>query len=158
MKHPRVMFTISLVVLACAIVSGARADGALRAGRVGASLRLDFGRGSADPIAQIGAEAEYSLLEKLSLGMGYAYVDGNMTQENCLEVLAKGYILGKPLDIFAAAALQLHFKGGLGASATLRTGAEWQSPWRLFLGAEAAVLFEQAGMGWMGGAFVGLRL
>ena len=75
MKHPRVMFTISLVVLACAIVSGAFAEGALRAGRVGASLRLDFGRGSADPIAQIGAEAEYGLLEKLSLGMGYAYIE-----------------------------------------------------------------------------------
>jgi hypothetical protein len=105
MKHPRVLFAISLVVLACAIVSGAFAKGALRAGRVGASLRLGFGRSSADSIAQIGAEAEYGLLEKLSLGMGYAYVDGNMTQENCLEVLAKGYLLGKPLDIFAAAAI-----------------------------------------------------
>jgi hypothetical protein len=158
MKCSQALLIIFFLTSGCAIESGAFADGALRAGRVGASLRLDFGRSSADPISQIGTEAEYGLLEKLSLGMGYAYVDGNMTQENCLEVLAKGYILGKPLDIFAAAALQLHFKGGLGASATLRTGAEWQSPWRLFFGAEAAVLFEQAGMGWLGGAFVGLRL
>ncbi|MCX7038793.1 MAG: hypothetical protein NT005_06640 [Spirochaetes bacterium] len=158
MKHPRVLSIIILAVLAGAIASSAFADGAVRSGRIGAGLRVDSGKSSADPTAQIGAEAEYGLLEKLSLGLGYAYVDGNMTQENCLEVLAKGYLLGKPLDVFAGAALQLHFSGGLGVSATLRTGAEWQSPFKLFLGAEAAVLFEQAGMGWMGGAFVGLRL
>jgi hypothetical protein len=158
MKHPRVLFTISLVVLAGAIATRAFADGAVRAGKIAVGLRIDSGKSSADSIAQIGAEAEYGLLEHLSLGMGYAYVDGNMTQENCLELLAKGYLLGKPLDVFAGAALQLHFSGGLGVSATLRTGAEWQSPFKLFLGAEGAVLFEEAGVGWMGGAFVGLRL
>jgi hypothetical protein len=158
MKLPRVLFPIILVASASAIAPSAFADGAVRAGRIAAGLRIDSGKSSVNPISQISAEAEYGLLEHLSLGMGYAYIDGYMTQENCLELLAKGYLLGKPLDVFASAALQLHFSGGLGVSATLRTGAEWQSPFKLFLGAEGAVLFEQAGVGWMGGAFVGLRL
>jgi hypothetical protein len=158
MKVPRVLFPIILVVSASAIAPSAFADGAVRAGRFGAGLRVGSGKSSTDSIAQISAEAEYGLLEHLSLGMGYAYIDGYMTQENCLELLAKGYLLGKPMDVFTGAALQVHFSGGLGVSATLRTGAEWQTPFKLFLGAEAAVLFEQAGVGWMGGAFVGLRL
>ena len=158
MSHPRALFPVILMALAAATASNAFADGSPRAGRFAAGLRVDSGRSSTDPIAQIGAEAEYGLLEHLSLGIGYAYVDGNLTQENCLELLAKGYLLGKPLDVFAGAALQIHFSGGVGASATLRTGAEWQSPFTLFLGVEAAVLFEQAGLGWMGGAFVGVRL
>ncbi len=158
MKQPRALFPVILMVLAAATASSAFADGAQRAGRIAAGLRLDSGKSASDPIAQIGVEAEYGLLEHLSLGLGYAYVDGNLTQENCLELLAKGYLLGKPLDVFAGAALQITFSGGLGAAVTLRTGVEWQSPFRLFLGAEAAVLFEQSGMGWMGGAIVGLRL
>jgi len=153
----------SVFVAACALIAflacaGAFAEGAVRAGRIGACLRMDIGTSSEDPIAQIGLDAEYGLLENLAVGAGFAYVDGRLTQESCLELEVKGYLLGKPLDLFAAAALQLSFSGGLGSSGTLRTGVEWQSPWKFFLGAEAAVLFEEAGVGWMGGAFAGIRL
>ena len=157
----------SVVVAACAIIAvlaaaSAFAEGAVRAGRIGACLRMDIGTSGVDPdddpIAQIGLDAEYGLLENLAVGAGFAYVDGNRTQESCLELEVKGYLLGKPLDLFAAGALQLSFSGGLASSGTLRTGVEWQSPWKFFLGAEAAVLFEEAGVGWMGGGFAGIRL
>lgn len=153
----------SVFVVACALITvlapaGAFADGAVRAGRIGACLRMDIGTSSEDPIAQIGVDAEYGLLENLAVGAGFAYVDGYLTQESCLELEAKGYLLGKPLDLFAAGALQISFSGGLGSSGTLRAGVEWQSPWKFFLGAEAAVLFEEAGVGWMGGGFAGIRL
>lgn len=138
--------------------SAESAEGAVRAGRVGAELRFDYGASGVDPIAQVGVDAEYGLLEHLSVGAGFAYVDGRMTQESCLELMVKGYLLGKPFDVFAAAALQLSFSAGLGTSGTLRIGVEWQSPWKFFLGAEAAGLLEQAGVGWMGGAFAGIRL
>jgi len=152
-----------VVVAACALLGilasvAAFAEGAVRAGRIGGCLRMDIGTSSDDPIAQIGVDAEYGLLENLAVGAGFAYVDGNLTQESCLELEVKGYFLGKPLDLFAAGALQISFSGGLGSSGTLRAGVEWQSPWKLFLGAEAAVLFEEAGVGWMGGGFAGIRL
>jgi hypothetical protein len=153
----------SVVVVACALLGilasvAAFAEGAVRAGRIGACLRMNIGTSSSDPIAQIGVDAEYGLLENFAVGAGFAYVDGNLTQESCLELGVKGYFLGKPLDLFAAGALQISFSGGLGSSGTLRAGVEWQSPWKFFLGAEAAVLFEEAGVGWMGGGFAGIRL
>ena len=143
---------------ACTVAAGVLGEGGLRAGKFAANLRLDYGMSQDDPIAQIGLDAEYGLLENLTVGAGFAYVDGRLTQESCLELVARGYLLGKPLDVFAAFALQLSFSGGLGSSGTLRTGVEWQSPWKFFFGAEAAVLFEKAGTGWMGGAFAGIRL
>jgi hypothetical protein len=158
MKNPKVLLMTVLVVVLAAVGAGVGAEGTVRAGRLGADLRFDYGASAGDPIAQIGIDAEYGLLERLTVGAGFAYVDGYMTQESCLELMVKGFLLGRPLDAFAAAALQLHFAGGLGSSGTLRAGVEWQSPWKFFLGAEAAVLFEQAGIGWLGGAFAGIRL
>lgn len=134
------------------------AEGEVRAGRFGAEFRFGYGSSGGDPIAQIGIDAEYGLLEHLAVGAGFAYVDGRLTQESCLELMVKGYLLGKPLDAFLAGELQVSFSGGLGSSGTLRAGVEWQSPWKFFLGAEAAVLLEEAGVGWMGGAFAGIRL
>jgi hypothetical protein len=145
-------------LLACTVAAGVFAEGGLRAGKLGANLRLDYGQSQDDPIAQIGLDAEYGLLENLAVGAGFAYTDGRLTQDSCLELVAKGYLRGKPLDVFAAFALQLNFSGGLDSSGTLRTGVEWQSPWKLFVGAEAAVFFEEAGSGWMAGAFAGIRL
>jgi hypothetical protein len=158
MKSRNVACVACLCALLGATAGGVFAEGAVRAGRIGAELRFDYGASGSDPIAQIGIDAEYGLLEQLTVGAGFAYVDGRMTQESCLELVVKGYLLGRPLDVFAAGALQLSFSGGLGSSGTLRAGVEWQSPWKFFLGAEAAVLLEQTGVGWMGGAFAGIRL
>ena len=157
--------TCRIVVIACAACLGIAlaagtgfAEGEVRAGRFGAELRFDYGSSGTDPIAQIGVDAEYGVFEHLSVGAGFAYVDGRLTQESCLELVVKGYLRGRPLDLFLAGALQLSFSGGLGSSGTLRAGVEWQSPWKFFLGAEAAALLEEAGVGWMGGAFAGIRL
>lgn len=155
----RMTVVVCIACLGFALAAGAGfAEGPVRAGRFGAELRFDYGTSGSDPIAQIGIDAEYGLLEHLAVGAGFAYVDGRLTQESCLELVVKGYLLGRPLDLFLAGALQLSFSGGLGSSGTLRAGVQWQSPWKFFLGAEAAALLEEAGVGWMGGAFAGIRL
>ncbi|MCX7031649.1 MAG: hypothetical protein NTU62_16220 [Spirochaetes bacterium] len=56
-----------------------------------------------------------------------------------------------------AAAVQLAVWPGFDVVATLRAGGEWQSPWKVFAGVEAAALFQFPGVGWLGGVYVGAR-
>jgi len=77
-----------------------------------------------------------------------------------LELFAKGYLLGKPMDLFALAAAQFYLdeSGSLDSFFTLKAGIEWATPWKIFIGAEGAAFFDPAGIAYMGGAFLGLRL
>jgi len=138
----------------------ATAAGSVRADRPAVSLHLDLGKSSGDPAGQINVEGEYNFFEHLSTGLGYAYVDGSGLQESCLELFVKGYLLGRSLDLFALAAAQFYLDESetLDSFFTLKAGIEWATPWKIFLGAEGAAFFEPAGIAYMGGAFLGLRL
>jgi hypothetical protein len=129
----------------------------LRAGSFAGLGHFALGSSGGDPAAEAGLAVEYGLLENLGIGAGWTYVDGDFTQQQCLDVYAKGYLLGRPLDAFAAAAIQFAVSPGFDVVASLRTGGEWQSPWKVFAGVQAVALFQFPGVGWMGGVYVGVR-
>ncbi len=134
----------------------------LRAKRPAVSAHFGLGRSldSGDPAAQALVEGEYALLEHLAVGLGYAYVDGDGMQENCLEVFVKAYLLGRALDLFAVAGAQQYINDGgvLESFLTFRLGVEWQPGDRLLVGSEASVVVEPSfSTDILGGLFVGVR-
>jgi len=153
----RTFLAAALLVLPA--VTG-RAGEAVRDGRFAITAGVDSGRTAGDPSAQLRLVLEYGIWEHLAVGAGYAYVDGlHPLQQHCLELFAKGYLLGQPLDLSAAAALQAYLRdaGGLGAVFTARAGMEWASPWKFFLGSEVGLVVEPEGVGYQFGSFLGVR-
>lgn len=143
-----------LVLLFCAVLLPAED---IRAGYFAGLVHFALGSSGGDPAAEAGLAFEYGLLENLGVGAGWTYVDGDFTQQQCLEVYAKGYLLGRPLDAFAAAAIQVAVSPGIDVVASLRAGGEWQSPWKVFAGLQAVALLQFPGVGWLGGLYVGAR-
>jgi hypothetical protein len=154
MRTRSILTVFVIIFLAAAALLAAEP---VRAGRVAGLGHFALGTSSGDAAAEAGVAAEYGLLENLGVGGGWTYVDGYYLQLHCIEAYAKAYLFGKPLDAFAAAAVQLSVSPGFDVLATLRAGGEWQSPWKFFAGVQAAALFQFPGVGWLGGVYVGAR-
>ncbi|TFG80311.1 MAG: hypothetical protein E4H20_11135, partial [Spirochaetales bacterium] len=76
------------------------AQESVRDGRVSAGASLAVGSVDSDPAAIITAGLEYAIVERSTIGLGYAYVDGNLVQDQCFEAFARIYFLARPIDLF----------------------------------------------------------
>jgi len=135
----------------------------LRVGRTAVSAHLVLGKNHEDSIAQLGTGFEYGIINHLSAGIGYVYVDGrHPLQAHGLDLFVKGYLFDTILDlygfdIYGQAGAQVYFQDGIGVSYTFFTGLEWQAPFGLFLAAEGGAELENEDWGYLYGAVLGFR-
>jgi hypothetical protein len=161
MKHRGLWLILAVIVLSMFVPPAAGfADPAVRKARLGFGVHLDRGVSSGDACAQIGAGVEYGLAEHLGIALGYVYLDGaTPLQAHGVEAAAKYYVFGTELDLLVAAFAQpMVYAGSFRFAFTGKLGAEWQSPWKFFVGIEGSICFEPDSIGYLGGSYLGIRL
>jgi len=130
----------------------------LKSGKIGISGHFDLGRADGDPSALICADLEYGFFEHFSAGAGWTYVDGYAVQEKGMNLFIKGYAFGSPADIFTQAGIQICKNGSHpDYFYTLKAGVEWQTPWYVFIAADAAAMFDSRATSYIGGFALGMR-
>ncbi len=138
-------------------------ESSLRVGKTAVSGHLVLGKNNEDSIAQLGAAVEYGIINHLSAGIGYVYVDGrNPIQAHGMDLFIKGYVFDSFLDLYGfdlygKGAIEVYTQDGLGLVYDLFTGLEWQSPFGLFLAAEGGAELENGDWGYLYGAVLGFR-
>lgn len=154
---------IFLIVLLLLCVFTVYSDTSIRVGKTAAAIHLNLGKNNEDSIGQIGVGMEYGIINHLSMGLGYVYVDGRYPlQVHGLEMFVKGYILDSIIDLYGfdlygKAGAQIYSKDGLGLTYTLLSGIEWQSPFKLLIAFEGGVEFENGDWGYLCGGALGVR-
>jgi len=135
----------------------------IRVGKTAVSAQLVLGENNEDSIAQLGAGVEYGIINHLSAGIGYVYVDGrHPLQANGLDLFIKGYVFDGFLDlygfdIYGEAGTQVYFQDGIGLTYTFLSGLEWQSPFKLLIAFKGGAELENGDWGYLYGAVLGFR-
>jgi len=146
------------------------AETSLRVGKTAVSAHLGVGKSnhisfgdSGDDIAQLGVCVEYGIINHLSAGIGYVYVDGIYPlAAHGLDLFIKGYVFDTVIDvygfdIYGKAGTQIYSDGGLGLTYTFLTGLEWQSPFKVFIAIETGAELENGDWGYLSGGVLGVR-
>ena len=129
---------------------------------VGKSTHISFGD-SGDDIAQLGVCVEYGIINHLSLGIGYVYVDGIYPlHAHGLDLFVKGYVFDTFIDLYGfdlygKAGTQIYSQDGVGLAYTFLAGLEWQSPFKMFIAFEGGAELENGDWGHLYGGALGLR-
>ncbi|HPE35907.1 MAG TPA: hypothetical protein PK625_02070 [Spirochaetales bacterium] len=149
-----------LLALAHPVAAQEAESASLREGRIGAGAYFSLGRLLDDPVAIAGAAFEYGVVDRSTLGIGYAYLDGYLMQADCLEAYARVYVLNGALGLYLRPSILIIGWGTetMDAVFDLGAGIEWQSPWLVYAAVQATVLFQNDERGYMVGACLGLRL
>jgi len=139
------------------------AETSIRVGKTAVSAHLILGKNTEDSIAQVGTGIEYGIVNHLSAGAGYVYVDGrHPIQAHGLELFIKGYVFDSVIDIYGfdiygKAGTQIYSQGGFGLTYTFLTGLEWQSPFKVFIAVETGAELENGDWGYLSGGVLGVR-
>ncbi len=159
MKKIIVISTVFLLVFVFTVYS----ETSIRVGKTAAAVHLIMGKNNEDSIAQVGAGIEYGIINHLSIGLGYVYVDGrHPLQAHGLDLFVKGYVFDTILDlygfdIYGKAGAQVYSSDGFGLTYTFLTGVEWQSPFKMFFAVEGGAELENGDWGYVYGGILGLR-
>lgn len=134
------------------------AESFVRTGKSAVSAHLILGENNDDSIAQVGVSYEYGILPHLSAGAGYVYVDGRFPlQAHGIGFSVKGYLFDTNLDLYGKVGLQVYSSDGFGVTSTFIGGAEWQLPFKLYIGLEGGAELEGTDWGYLYGAVLGVR-
>ena len=150
--------SISIVFL-IVFVFTVYSETSIRVGKTAVSAHLNLGENNDDSIGQLGGTIEYGIINHLSAGIGYVYVDGmNPIQAHGLDLFVKGYLFDKKMDIYGELGAQIYGGDDSGLMSTFITGFEWQSPFKLFIAIEAGAELESSNWGYLYGAVIGIRI
>ena len=150
-----------LLMIVCLLltVSAFSDESPVRAGRSGVSVRLVLGKNTEDSTAQVGVDYEYGIMKHLSAGGGYVYVDGrHPLQAHGANVYLKGYAFDSVFDVYGKIAAQVYYQDEFGIVTTYFAGAEWQSPFKLYIDIEGGAELEGSDLGYLYGVVIGVRL
>jgi len=151
-------FIFCSLIFLLVFIAFTSADEPLRSGKTAVVTRINFGKNHDDPIAQLGIGIEHGIFPHLAVGLGYVYIDGiDPLQEHGLDLFLRGLLYARELALYADAGIQTYFSGGIDGILTLKSGLEWQSPFRLFGAVEGGVEMEGSNWGSLYGIRVGCR-
>ena len=157
----KILFVSLIFLLASAFTFSA--EPSLRVGKTAVSAHLGLGQNREDSIAQLGTCVEYGVFSHLSVGIGYAYVDGRYPiQAHGLDLFVKGYVFDTIVDIYGfdiygKAGSQIYYQDDFGLAYTFLAGVEWQSLFKLFLAIETGAELENGDWGHFTGGVIGMR-
>ena len=154
---------VILVVFLLVSVFTISAETSLRVGKTAVSAHLLVGKNTEDSIAQLGTGIEYGIINHLSVGIGYVYVDGrHPLQAHGLDLFLKGYVFDPIIDIYGfdiygKTGMQVYSQDGFGLTYTFTSGLEWQSPFKMFIAVETGAELEDGDWGYLTGGVIGIR-
>ena len=162
-----ILFSTVFLLLSAFTIS---ADSSLRVGKTAVSAHLGVGKSnhisfgdSGDSIAQLGVCVEYGIINHLSAGIGYVYVDGIYPlAAHGLDLFVKGYVFDTLIDlygfdIYGKAGIQVYSQERFGLTSTFMSGLEWQSPFKMFIAIETGAELENSEWGYLTGGVLGFR-
>ncbi|MEA1911338.1 MAG: hypothetical protein U9N32_06635 [Spirochaetota bacterium] len=149
------MNKITFIIIGFLLVSvfTIHADSSLRVGKTAVSAHLIVGKNTEDSIGQLGVGFEYGIMNHLSAGMGYVYVDGrHPLQAHGPDLYVKGFAFDGIMDLYGfdlygKAGTQIYYQDELGLAYTFLTGVEWQSPFKLIIAVEGGAELENGDWG-----------